>query len=149
MSAITINTPRKHRDGHGGAIKPYVVKNLEVIPAGAFVGLDANGYLVNWTVVTAGSLRFVGMAMSKVTGDGTLTMPVNDTGIELRGVPVAGASTISDLTPGKVYLLNNNDLSISAPAAGGVMGRITKFYDSTHFDVKIYTSGEYAAEAGI
>jgi hypothetical protein len=149
MALITINTPRKHRDGHGGAIKPYVVATGVTIPAGAFVGLTAAGFLTNWSVVTAGSLRFVGMAMSRVVGDAVLTMPVNDTGIELRGVAVAGASTIADLTPGKLYLLNNNDLSISAPAAGGVMGRITKFYDATHFDVKLYTSAEYAAQADI
>jgi hypothetical protein len=149
MAATTLNQTRKHRDGHGGAIKPYVVKSGETIPAGVFVGLDADGYLVNWTVVTAGSLRFAGLSMSRVVGDGVLTMPVNDTGVELRGIPVTDASTIADLTPGAVYLLDNNTVGISAPAAGGKAGRITKFYDSTHFDVKFYTSIEYAAEAGI
>lgn len=149
MAAITVNTPRKHRNGHAGAIKPYVVKNLEVIPAGAFVGLDADGYLCNWIVNTGASFRYVGMAMEKVTGDGTLTCSVNGTGIELRRVAVTGASTIADLTPGAVYLANNNDLTIAAPAAGAIMGRIVKFYSATEFDVKTVTPEEYAANAQI
>lgn len=151
MSAITINTPRKHRDGHGGYIKPFLVKEAEYIPAGAFVGLDADGYLVNWTVVTANTLVFQGVALQEVTGDVSegVTCAVNCTGIELRGVAVAGASTIAHLTPGAVYLLNNNDLTITPPAGGGVVARITKFYDSTHFDVRFYTPEEYAAQEDI
>lgn len=151
MSAITFNTPRKHRNGNGGAIKPFVVKSGSTIPAGAFVSLytaTSTGYLDNHQVVTGNAMRFQGMAMEKVVGDGALTCAVNCTGIELRQVAVAGASTIADV--GKpVYLLNNNDLSTSAPAAGGKVGRIVKFYDATHFDVKFYTPEEYAAEAGI
>ena len=32
MAATTLNQTRKHRDGHGGAIKPYVQKNARLPP---------------------------------------------------------------------------------------------------------------------
>lgn len=151
MSAITQNTKRKHRNGNGGYIKSYLVKEAEVIPAGAFVGLDAAGYLVNWTAITADTNVFLGVALQGVTGDVSedVRCSVNCTGVEIRLVAVTGASTIADLTPGKVYLANNNDFTISAPAGGGVVGRIVRFYDSTHFDVKLYTPEEYAAQKDI
>lgn len=148
MTALSDNYKRDTRPGVG-PIKPYVVKSGSTVWMGSFVGVDANGYLVPWTVVTGTVLLFVGISTEKIVGDGTLIARVNCSGLELRSVAVTGASTIANVGD-KVYLTDDGTgLSNSAPAAGGVVGHITKFISSTAFDVRLYTAAEYAAADGV
>ncbi len=148
MAALTKNTNRDTRPGVG-TVKPYVVASGSTIYQGSFVGLNASGYLVPWTVSTGAALFFVGIANEKVVGDNALTCRCDASGVELRAVAVTGASTIGDVRK-PVYLTDDGTgITISAPAAGGKVGHITKFISSTQFDVRLYTREEYLAAAQV
>lgn len=156
MAALTANTPRRHRSAGNQTQKSFVVANGQEIFFGAFVGVYSTGadegYVGPWSVVTGNSMQFLGMATKYALGDTTLAEPtrvtVNCGGIELIGVAVTGASAITNVMNDKVYLANDNDFTISAPAAGGVVGKITKVYSSSLFDVRILSQEAYAAESG-
>lgn len=153
MAALAKNTPRRHFGSAAEVQKSYVVANGDVIYFGAFVGIYSSGakkgYLGPWSVVTGASMTFLGIANKNVTGDGSKLCPVNCGGIGLLNVSVAGVADITDVGNGKVYLLNDNDLSKSAPAAGGVVGHIVKYYNGSLCDVRFYTAAEYEAAAGV
>jgi hypothetical protein len=149
MAALAKNTPRAHRSSGVDVQKSYVVANGDVIYMGAFVGIyktgAKTGYLGPWSVVTGNSMQFLGMACKSVTGDGTKLCPVNCGGIELINVSVIGASAITQVQNSPVYLANDNDLTLSAPAAGGVVGHIVKWYNTTYCDVRMYSAEAYEA----
>lgn len=153
MAALAKNTPRRHNSSAQEVQKSYVVANAVQIYMGSFVGVYSTGantgYIGPWSVVTGNSMTFLGMATKNVLGDGSLLCPVNCGGIQLLNVSVAGASSIVIVGVTKVYLLNDNDFSTSAPAAGGVVGHISKWYNTSYCDVRLYSAEAYAAAAGV
>ena len=90
---------------------------------------------------------YLGIAQSKVVGDGTLTVQVL-TSPGLEQVAVTGLSSIADVGK-KVYLANDNDLTNSAPASGGIVGWVKAYRTSTKFDVEFYSPAEYRVQAPI
>jgi hypothetical protein len=149
MSALAKNTPRRHHAAVVESQKSYVVADGDEIFFGAMVGVyktgAKTGYLGPYTVVTGNAMQWLGFAQKYVLGDGVKLCPVNCGGIELLDVDVTGVSSIVNVQNAKVYALNDNDLSTSAPAAGGVVGHVSKYYNGTKCDVRFYSAEAYEA----
>ena len=145
------------RAGH----KAWPVVNSDTVWPRTLVGLDpSDGMLKPWAN-TAG-LRFRGIAMDgqttskEVAGDGTGAttnrMRVDETGMYLRGVTVAGATALT--THGDlVYSTTDNpndDLTLTPTLSAGPVGRIV-FWTGTAAicDVELLTPEEAARAAEV
>lgn len=140
-----------------GDTRTYVIENAESCYVNGFVGLNSAGYLDPWAD-TAG-LRFLGLFQGYVPGvdsDGTVTTVastsespatrgrVDVSGRYLRGVDVAGVSTIASLNA-PVYCTTDNyaDLSLTATTNVGPIGWLCDFRSASDMDVALFTPWEY------
>lgn len=122
----------------------YVVANGVTVYAGSLVGTDLNGVLNKWDNVA--TTRFAGICQQTVVGNTGATPPVearvNDTGVILKGVTVAGASSIATVNS-PVYCQTDNvaDLTVTA-ATSKAIGFIVRYISGSINDVQLYTSAE-------
>lgn len=148
MAALSANSKRLNDIRPQSETLQYVVKSGSTVYQGSHVGIEASsGYLIPWSSATGVTNFYIGVAQTKVVGDGTLTVQVI-TCISLKNVAVTGLSTIADVGK-KVYLSNDNDLTNSAPASGAIAGWIKAFRTSTQFDVDMYSPAEYRTQVPI
>ena len=166
--ALTAAVRYSNRAGNGLAGQnSYVVEGGQTIYHGALVGIDPNnGYLQNWSSASAGILRFRGLAMplgatnvagqtvaNAVVGSPSSTpqpeCPVNESGLILEGVTVAGA-----LVPGTVgtkgvgtpvYATDENTFTTTATSNVGAIGEIVRCTTAGVADVRLFTPAEYLA----
>lgn len=138
--------------------KAYPVVNSDTVWPNTLVALDpSDGMLKPWAD-TAGFL-FRGLALDgqttskEVSGDGTATpenhMRVNQEGLILRDVPVAGTSALTNHGD-KVYCSTDNpndDLSTTATANVKAIGEVLRWKAGTTCDVQLYTPWEYRLQA--
>lgn len=152
MSALAADTKREFADGYGVPSKQFVVVNGDTVYMGSLVGIVSAGtkagYVEPWAPVSGRRDWFLGIAKSKVVGDGTLEVEVCTSGVELRKIAVTGASTQAHVGQ-EVYASTDNDLTLTPVPNSDAIGWITRFFDSTHFDVRLYTPEEYRAQRGI
>lgn len=136
----------------------YIVRTAAKIFAGALVGLDPNsGALANWSSASAANLRFLGLAMPVsaefVTGAQTAVpppeMPVNESGLILEGVTVAGALPIvggNTKGPGQaVFATDENTFTLTATSNVGSIGRVVRCTVAGIADIQLHTPAEYMA----
>lgn len=148
MAALSANLNRLNMTRPQSETFSYVVKSGVTVYQGSLVGIEAStGYVIPWAATTGTTNYFLGVAQAKVVGDGTLTVQVI-TSVILQNVAVTGLSTIADVGK-KVYGANDQDLTNSAPAAGGIIGWVKAFRTATQFDVEIYSPAEYRVQAPI
>lgn len=132
----------------------YVVKNLQKIYHGALVGIEpGQGMLQNWTSASATVLRFLGVAMPKansvtgnvlgITTEAQVECPVNESGIVLEDVTVAGAT--QDDVGDPVYATDENTFTMSATSNVGAVGRLVRFTSAGKGDVQLFTPAQYLA----
>ena len=150
MAALGDNLNRLYDVTPLSETRSYVVKSGSTVYEGSFVGIEAaTGYVIPWVNAATGVHNFfLGIATSKVVGDGVLKVQVIKRSI-LKQVAVTGITTIAGV--GKpIYLIDDGTgITSVAPAANGINGRVLSFFSSTIFDVLIYSDAEYAASAGI
>lgn len=150
MTALSANLNRNHRPGTSMVTgKNFVVKNGSTVYEGSLVGILSQGgdkgRLIPWTVVSGRYDLFLGVAQSKVVGDGSLEVLVFESGVELIAVAVTGASTLADVGE-EVYATDDGTgLTLTAPqgSSSTPIGWITHFYSSTQFDVRLFTPEQY------
>lgn len=159
MTALAANAfPKTAPRGRGS----YIVTNAATVYPGSGVGVTTAGRLSPWAD-TAG-LMWKGVCLGgttrnssanaggKVVGDTSASPPyeadVNEGGVRLLGVPVAGASAqtnVDDL----VFCATDNlltDLSLTATVNVGPIGRIRRFNSATSFDVELFDPTEYQTQ---
>ena len=126
----------------------FVVKNNETIYAGALVGIDSSGYLVNWDN-TWGN-RFVGIALETKTGD-TSSSPAVEIKVDTSGVILknisnanisASQSNVGDFIFSTGYDIES-DGTLSATSNVGPVGKIVAYNsDNNTIDVMLLTPAE-------
>lgn len=150
MTALSVNTNRDYRPGYGVPSKSFIVKNGATVYSGSLVGIISQGgdkgTLIPWTVVSGRTDYFLGIAKSKVVGDGSTSVEVELSGVELRNVAVTGASTQASVGE-EVYAIDDGTgLTLTWPGTNqGPVGWITAFYSSTQFDVRLLQPEVYRA----
>ncbi len=160
--ALTANrTNLVTQPGNGAAPESYIVANAEQIYAGALVGVNSAGYLVNWAD-TAGfvfkglaiggtpSVNGAGSNESSVLGNTSATRPpemtVDVSGVTLKKQAVANETLMTAV--GEEFAATDEDtLTNVAPTNVKEIGTIRRFHSATEFDCKLYTPGEYMAHA--
>lgn len=151
MTALSANLNRDSRQGYGNQSKAFVVKNGATVYEGSLVGIimqgGDKGCVIPWTVVSGRTDMFLGVAESKVVGDGTLEVFVCLAGIELRNVAVTGASTRATGVGEEVYATDDGTgLTLTWPGTNqGPIAWITRFFSSTQFDVRLVVPEVYRA----
>jgi len=135
----------------------YRVKDGITIYHGALVGIDPNsGVLQNWSSASAANIRFRGLAMplsNSILGDEDGTpppeCPVNESGIILEGVTVAGARPANEVGtkgPGQpVYASDENTFTMTATSNVGAIGELVRCDTAGVGDVRLFTPQEYMA----
>lgn len=146
----------------------YKVKPSQTIYHGALVGIDPNsGYLENWTAGSAANVKFRGLAMpvaaNNISGQTTAgavigsttapqpECPVNEGGVILEGVTVAGAKAPASggATTGKqgvpVYASDENTFTVTATSNVGAVGELVRCDTDGTGDVRLFTPTEYLA----
>jgi hypothetical protein len=146
----------------------YKVKPGVTIYAGALVGVDPNsGYLQNWSSASAANVRFRGIAMpvaatnvsgqttpGAVIGSASLSptpeCPVNEGGVILEGVTVAGAKVpVFGSNSGQqsypVYATDENTFTMTATLNVGAIGELVRCDVAGIGDVRLFTPQEYLA----
>jgi|SRR6185436_16784604 len=151
MTALSANLNRASRGGYGNQSTSFVVKNGATVYQGSLVGIimqgGDKGRVIPWTVVSGRTDMFLGIAQSKVVGDGSLEVVVITAGVELIGVAVTGASSIATGVGEEVYATDDGTgLTLTWPGTNqGPVGWITRFYSSTQFDVRLVVPEVYRA----
>lgn len=170
---MALTAPKTYSNRPGVSLSSqnsYKVKGGVTIYHGALVGIDPNsGYLQKWSSASAANIKFRGMAMpvaaTNVPGqttagavigitDGTVSpvpeCPVNESGIILEGVTVAGAVPASGgVATGKpgvpVYATDDNTFTVTATSNVGAIGELVRCDTAGTGDVRLYTPQEYNA----
>jgi hypothetical protein len=128
----------------------YLASSGDTHYAGSLAFITTNGRVATgWT--DANTVRFVGLVLEKVVGDGSNWVRVDTSGVTLRRVTVAGTS--ATVSVGRaVYaatagLVNPNDLTLTTalPNFNKAVGVITRFYSGTTVDVTLFTPAEHAS----
>lgn len=112
----------------------------------------STGLVVLWDG-TSGD-KWLGPSVSQREADETLTpgkmVEVDERGVILKRVAVAGASAITDV--GDLVYASDDDLEGSltktASVSVGAIGRIVRWYSSTTCDVRLFTPEEYDFREG-
>lgn len=128
------------------------VRGLEATPAantvqifaGALVAINAAGFATNWGDVAGNT--FAGLNTRDVTGDTAATPPpeaeVNVSGIHLKKVSVATVASQADCGA-LVHATDENTLTLVAGANVDAIGQITRYYQGTICDVRLFIPAEY------
>jgi hypothetical protein len=150
MTALAKDTNLPFREGYGIQSKQFTVKNGATVYQGSRVGIimqgGDKGTIIPWTVVSGRGDLFLGFALFKVVGDGSLKCTVNMSGIELQNVAVTGASTATSIGE-EVYATDDGTgLTLTWPGTNqGPQAWITAFFSSTQFDVRFVVPEVYRA----
>lgn len=161
--ALTASVRYSNRPGNGQAGQnSYIVEAGQTIYGGALVGIDPNiGLLQNWSSASAANMRFRGIAMpvgtaanpNSAVGAPTATppveCPVNESGLILEGVTVAGAKAAGSVNtkgPGQaVYATDENTFTMTATSNVGAIGELVRCTTDGVGDVRLFTPQEYLA----
>lgn len=124
----------------------YVVVSGDTVYAGGFVGITAAGFLA--PLADSVGMKFVGIALQTVVGDGTKECRVNENGDILKGAAVASAaqSSVNSL----VYCETDNpaDMDLTASTNIEAIGVVCRYGGSAGVaDVKLFTPTEHEAKA--
>ncbi|MCB0384075.1 MAG: hypothetical protein KDD43_01685 [Bdellovibrionales bacterium] len=138
MSALSANTLRST---YGKGPTRFTVKSGSTIYVGSLVGIEAaTGHIKPF--VTGAGIQFVGMALEKVVGDGSLDCLVDTEGFNLSKVSVTGVSAITDIGS-PVYASNDNDLTLTRPDANtDAVGYVSDWDTGSTCDVRIFSAHE-------
>lgn len=119
------------------------VPDVQSFYVSSLVGQDvSSGKVKRWSDTSGANLRFKGMSMSELTGDGsTKNLIVDVGGSKLLGVAVAGA-TVAGVP---VYCSSDNidDLTVTPTSNAKRIGSINQFRSASDCDVQLLTPGEY------
>jgi len=128
------------------------VRDLESTPAantvqifaGALVAINAAGFATNWGDVVGNT--FAGLNSRDVTGDTAAADPpeanVNVSGIHLKKVTVATTASQAD-NGALVHATDEDTLTLVAGANVNAIGQITRYYQGTICDVRLFNPAEY------
>lgn len=150
MADASAKTIHKTRPNSG--VGSYVIADGVTLYEGQLVQLES-GYLNHWDKTG----KFLGILVGgdDRAGDGVIigetsdTPPpegrVNESGVVLMHVAVAGSPTIADVG-GLIYCGDSNVGSLTkTDAANAVVGRLVRFRSASDCDVQLFTPAEHAA----
>ena len=143
LSADTV-----HESLPRAGVRPYVLKNSEVVYGGSLIGIDADGFAVKWSNA---ALSFAGVALAGATGNTSASpkveVRVNTSGTTLRNATVASVAqtNLGDL----VYCSTDNpaDLVLTPTSAAPPVGKVVRYVSSGVADVEVFASAD-AAQPG-
>lgn len=117
--------------------RTYIVKSGKTVYQGSLVGLEkATGHIV--PLDDAADRAFIGVAQSKVVGDGVLTVGVWCIDAVLEKIAVTGLSGEA-LVGEVVYATTDNDLTLTRPADDAVpIGVTVRYHSSGIGDVALF-----------
>ncbi len=129
-----------------GSFRGYPVLNNTTIFKGAFVALNASGYLVN--AADAASLRVVGVAHEKVISPSTDAAGAKKCRVKSGGSYLFPATSITQAMVGAVmYIVDNQTFDDTVGTNTVVAGRLAEFVSTTSGYVFIPDGGVRAAGA--
>lgn len=157
MAALTAAKRYGMKGRNPEMINSYPIRNGQTIYYGSLVGISTvgvtDGRLVKWTS-GSGALRFLGIAMIRgdrdnpysATGNsgGTVKGEVNEGGVTLENVDVAGATSQTALNE-PVYASDDQTFSLTQTSNVGAVGRVARYISSGKCDVQLYSAMEYLA----
>lgn len=129
----------------------YLASSGDTHYAGSLAFVTANGRIATaWTDVP--NVKFVGLVLEKVVGDGSNWVRVDTSGTTLRRVTVAGTNATTSVGR-PVYMataggVNPNDLTLTTAltSMNKPVGIITRYYSGTTVDVTLLTPSEHQAQ---
>ena len=141
-----------HKTRPNAGVGSYVIADGVTLFEGQLVQLQS-GYLNHWDKTG----KFLGILVGgdDRAGDGIIigetsdAQPpegrVNESGVVLMHVAVAGSPTIADV--GGLVYANDSDVAnlTKTDAAGAVVGRLVRFRSASDCDVQLFTPAEHAA----
>ena len=137
----------------------YRVANGVTIYVGALVGVNPDGFLVNWSELdgirfkgvmqlTTDQRRFDDTKLNSVVGDTSVAAPpeapVNESGMVLERVVVGGTLAQADVG-GPLFATDENTLTKTAAMGVNSIGTIIRVHSATTADVQPHTPHEYEA----